>query len=238
MNFKKIGIIGYSGLIGGNFLSQIKNKKIKKFLFNSNNVIDLKLNTYDILFCSALPAEKWLANKFPKKDNKNTNLLIQNLKKVKTKIFILISTIDVNFEHTYGKNRLKLEKFVKKKFRSSIIIRLPGVFGNKLKKNVIFDLLNNHNLNNIYSNDIFQWYDLSNLYRDIEKIIKKKEYNTHEFFSEPIKNEDLIKLFKKKNIFKKRNKPIKYNFKPIKGYFLSKKQVIKNVKKFIYAYKK
>ena len=64
MKFKNISIIGYSGLVGNNFVKQLKNKKLKTDLFNSKNISKLKKNkNYDLTFCAALPAEKWYANK-------------------------------------------------------------------------------------------------------------------------------------------------------------------------------
>ena len=176
MKNKTAAIIGFTGLIGSNLVDQISKTKFNIDYFNSKNIhrINRKIK-YDYIFCAALPAEKWLANKYPKKDITNTKKLIKNLNKINTKIFILISTIDVNFEHTYGKNRLKLEKFISKKFKNKIIIRLPGVFGKGLKKNVIYDLLKKNNLEKIYLNDEFQWYDLSLLYKDILKLINKKK---------------------------------------------------------------
>ena len=83
--------------------------------------------------------------------------MINNLKAAKIKKFILISTIDVynnpskvdentiiNIDklHPYGKNRLYLEKWVKKNYSNYLIVRLPALFGLGLKKNFIYDLIN------------------------------------------------------------------------------------------------
>ena len=87
-------IIGYTGLIGSNLLDQYKKKFSKLDLFNSKNIN--KINNkkeYNIVFCAGLPAAKWVANKAPTKDKKNTQKLIKNLKKINTKIFLLISTM-------------------------------------------------------------------------------------------------------------------------------------------------
>ena len=169
MSNKNIAIIGYSGLIGTNLLNQYKGKYKNIDLFNSKNSNKLKNKKYDLVFCSAMPAEKWFANKYPKKDTLNRDKLIKNLTKLNTNLIVLISTIDVHKNHIYGKNREYLEKFVKNKFHKYLILRLPAVFGKGLKKNIIFDLLNKNQINNIYNNDCFQWYDLSYLKKDIEK---------------------------------------------------------------------
>ena len=227
-------IIGYNGLIGGNLLDQYKKKFNKIDLFNSRNII--KINNkkeYDVVFCAGLPAAKWLANKAPIKDKKNTEKLIRNLKNIKTKKFVLISTIDVHFKHAYGHNRKYLEKFIKKKFRNNYILRLPGVFGKGLKKNVIFDLLNKNAIDQIYLNDKFQWYDLADLLKDISKIFKNNQLGLNELYSVPISNYEIINLFNKIKIDKKRLKPINYSIKPKEGFFRNKKYILSRIKNFI-----
>ncbi|MDF3054482.1 MAG: pyridine nucleotide transhydrogenase, partial [Gammaproteobacteria bacterium] len=47
------------------------------------------------------------------------------------------------------------------------IVRLPGLAGPGLRKNVIFDFLNNNNLHSIESRGIFQFYPMVNLWYDI-----------------------------------------------------------------------
>jgi dTDP-4-dehydrorhamnose reductase len=227
-------IIGYNGLIGGNLLDQYKKKFNKIDLFNSKNII--KINNkkeYDVVFCAGLPATKWLANKAPIKDKKNTEKLIRNLKNIKTKKFVLISTIDVHFKHAYGQNRKYLEKFIKNKFRNNYILRLPGVFGKGLKKNIIFDLLNKNAIDQIYLNDKFQWYDLADLFKDISKIFKNNQLGLNELYSAPISNYEIINLFKEIKIDKKRLKPINYSIKPKEGFCKNKKYILSRIKNFI-----
>ena len=234
MKSNKIALIGYTGLIGSNFFNQIKKKKFKIEKFNSKNISKISsTNKYDFVFCSALPAEKWFANKYPRKDYKNMKNLINKIKKINTKLFILVSTIDVNFRHTYGKNRLEFEKFINKKFKKKIIIRLPGVFGKGLKKNIIFDLINKKNLENIFINDKFQWYDLASISKDTLKLIRDKKTGLFELYSQPIQNSEILKFFPKINIKSKRKKPVLYSFKPKNGYFTDKKIILSRIKKFI-----
>lgn len=235
----KAAIIGYTGLIGSNLLKQYKKKFHTIHLFNSKNINKINKNQiYDVVFCAGLPAIKWKANKAPKRDKNNTQKLIKNLKNLNTKKILLISTIDVNYIHSYGYNRKILEIFVKKKFKNCYILRLPGVFGKGLKKNIIYDLLNKNNLNQIFLNDKFQWYDLEYLKKDISKIFRNKQLGVNELYSIPIKNLEIIKFFDKIKITKKRLNPINYSIKPKHGFYKTKKFILSRIKKFIVAYEK
>ena len=83
---RKIAIIGYTGLIGSTFLRNFsKKKKLKIFKYNSANISNIRGILFDEVYCAGLPAQKWKANKFPKKDTKNTLYLIKNLKKIRCK---------------------------------------------------------------------------------------------------------------------------------------------------------
>jgi nucleoside-diphosphate-sugar epimerase len=73
--------------------------------------------------------------------------------------------------HPYGLHRLRLEEFVASRFPSCTVIRLPGLFGEGLKKNVVYDFLHANNLCAIHSGSVFQFYDLSNIHADCRKIL-------------------------------------------------------------------
>ena len=236
----KVALIGYTGLIGKIILNELKKKKIKIFKFNSKNIKKIKEKRFNEIYCAGLPAEKWKANKFPAKDKRNAFKLINNLKKTYCNKFYLISTIDVHKSNeTYGKNRLMFENYIKLNFSNFLIIRLPGVFGSGLKKNIIFDLLNKKNLEKISSYDYFQWYDLNFLVKDIIRYEKKYGINKIiELYSRPIQNSEIINFFPNLEIRYSGKKKIKYNFKPKIGYYKSKKIILNRIKKFIKNYEK
>jgi nucleoside-diphosphate-sugar epimerase len=111
---------------------------------------------------------------------------MQHLGTIKAKKFILVSTVDVypvpvevdedspiDMEECqpYGKHRLQLEQFIADRF-DSLIVRLPGLFGKGLKKNVIYDFLNDNNLDQVNVNGVFQFYSLEHLTHDIETGLK------------------------------------------------------------------
>jgi len=230
------GLIGHTGFIGSILKSNLKNYK----LFNSKNINSIRKKNFKEIICAGLPASKWKANKNPNKDTVNLNYLMRNLVSIKSDLFILISTIDVhNDRETYGKNRKKLEIFIKKKFSDYLIIRLPAVFGKGIKKNILYDLLNNNQISKINKDDKYQWFDLSFLYKEIQKLKKKKTFNKIvELYSPPISNHEIIKYFPQFKINEKKTKNVNYKVRPKKGFYKDKKFILNRIKLFIKSYEK
>jgi len=172
-------LIGYSGFVGSTLLAQ------QPFgsLYRSNNLGEIHGKIFDRVVCAAAPAQKWLANKDPLSDLRNIETLIEHLQRVTCRQFVLISTVDVFKQaqgvdegseveesglHAYGLHRRWLERFVQAHFPESLIVRLPGLVGPGLRKNVIFDFLNGNNLQAIDSRGVFQFYPMVNLTTDIQ----------------------------------------------------------------------
>ena len=173
-------LIGFSGFVGSTLLKQ------RQFatLYRSTNIHEIENREFDVVVCAGAPAQKWIANRYPVDDRKKIDSLINHLRTVRCKIFILISTVDVFKEpigvdestnvdesglHPYGLHRRLLEKFVEQNFSNHLIVRLPGLVGPGLRKNVIFDLLNGNNLHAIESRGVFQFYPMVNLWFDIQR---------------------------------------------------------------------
>jgi sugar phosphate isomerase/epimerase len=178
----KTAIIGWTGYIGQTIASSISNAD----LYNSKNILDICNKTYDILYFCGMPAEKWRINLNPEEDLLNTTKLIDILKTVTVNTFILISTVDVfdctisqdengicYSNHPYGKHRKIMEDFIINTFHNSFILRLPGLFGKGLKKNIIYDLIHNNQLKKICPNSKFQWYNTENIVKDINLCMEK-----------------------------------------------------------------
>ena len=118
---------------------------------------------------------------------------------------MLISTVDVyrdpvgvdedseiTFDglHAYGVNRYRLESFVRQHHPDALIVRLPGLFGPGLKKNVIYDFLHDNNIDKIHADGVFQYYNLDHLWADISTALDHglKQVN---LTSAPIRTGDL-----------------------------------------------
>lgn len=172
-------LIGFSGFVGTTLLKQ----RHFDSLYRSTNIDEIVGQTFDTVVCAGAPAQKWLANKDPADDLQKIESLIEKLKTVTCRQFILISTVDVfkspvNVDeatpvdteglHAYGLHRYYLEQFVSQHFPDALIVRLPGLVGPGLKKNIIYDFLHNNNVEQIESRGVFQFYPMINLWYDIE----------------------------------------------------------------------
>jgi nucleoside-diphosphate-sugar epimerase len=230
----KCALIGYTGFIGSNLIN-FKKKLIK---YNSKNINKIRNKKFDILICAGTTSKIWLSNKKPLEDKRKIQNLIDNLKTIRVKKFVLISTSEVygrkkiclettkNLQNTntdYGLNRLMLENFVEKKFENNFILRLPIVYGKNFSKNCIYDLINKHEIYKLNSSDLIQIYNVANLKKDINFVIKNK-INKLNISSKPIKLGTLAKKFFKIKLNNKK-KFRKINIKSIygkkDGYFLS-----------------
>lgn len=252
----KTALIGYTGFVGSNL------KKQNNFsdLYNSENINKIIGKEYDLVVCAGVNANKFWANNNAELDKKNIDALINTISKIKVKKFILISTIDIypepinvdeestfdKLNHSYGQNRLYFELWVKNNFINYNIIRLPGLFGPGLKKNIIFDLLNDNCLDSINKKSIFQYYNLNYLWNDICKVIEN-DISVINFATEPVPSEDIITLFfNHKQVGLNESRIAFYDFKTkyykywngFNGYLYSKSMIINDLSNFINEYKK
>lgn len=176
----KSALIGSTGFVGSTLLSQ----REFDFCYHSTDIADIDNKEFDLVICAAAPAKKWYANLHTNDDRACIDSLIDHLKTVRAKKFILISTVDVfkspvNVDENstiilddlnpYGYNRRRLELFVEKYFSSNLIVRLPGLVGSGLKKNIIYDFKNHNEIEKIESDNVFQFYPMKNLLKDINK---------------------------------------------------------------------
>lgn len=176
-------LIGYSGFVGSTLLKQTTFDK----LYRSTNIHEIAGQQFDTVVCAGAPAQKWKANQSPEHDRQTINTLISHLKTIDCDKFILISTVDVfnspiavdensavstDGLHPYGLHRRQLEAFLLDHFKKPTIIRLPGLVGPGLRKNAIFDLLNDNDCSKIDSRAAFQFYPMVNLWSDLQTTLK------------------------------------------------------------------
>ncbi len=149
----KTALIGYTGFVGTNINNQNKFTK----LYNTRNINEIVGEDFGLIVNAGVRAVVWIANQNPEEDLNAIKDLTRHIKKTRTKFIVQISTVDVyptpigqdedseiNMKDLkpYGKNRLWLEQWVESEYPNNhLIIRLPALFGQGLKKNFLYDLI-------------------------------------------------------------------------------------------------
>lgn len=149
-----IALVGYTGFVGSNIYASASHEI--EAVYNSKNITSAYGTCPDLLIYSGLRAEKYLANNAPDRDMQLILQAEENIQKISPKKLVLISTIDVfkipinvdedsvvdiNGLPAYGYNRYQLEVWVRRNYPDALIIRLPGLFGQNIKKNFIYDYI-------------------------------------------------------------------------------------------------
>lgn len=200
-------LVGYTGFVGSHIRENLSPVTTK--YFNSKNISEIRDDEFDTVYCACVPAVKWKANANPGEDSAQIHQLRDILSSVKCRVFFLISTIDVHSQEEldqvednvvsskepYGKNRYDLEVELRKHFDDKlIIVRLPALFGVGLKKNYLYDLMNNNQVDEININSAFQWYSLSWLWEDM-KIALEDGRKVVNLYSESIETAEIVSVF-------------------------------------------
>jgi nucleoside-diphosphate-sugar epimerase len=197
----RTALIGCTGFVGSTLVRQTHFDDT----YNSKNIEDIIGRHYDLVVCAGAPAVKWQANQQPQEDWANLQRLKKALQQVTTSSFVLISTVDVydppinvnegtvivpDNVHPYGKHRFLLEQFVQQQFAQHHIVRLPGLFGQGLKKNFIYDLMHTNCLHLTHCDSVFQFYDLAELWAHLS-LVRKHAIPLINFATEPLSAREL-----------------------------------------------
>jgi len=174
----KVALIGCTGFVGQSIL---RSREISHRI-SRNNIASYAGAHFDLLIIAAGDARKWYANQNPREDAQHIRGLQAAISRVRASRVVQISTVDVldgkagdeqipiipSHCDTYGRNRLELEDFVRKQFVRCSVVRLPGLFGRGLKKNMIFDISQGRALSGFNPKSTFQWFDMNEVNRIID----------------------------------------------------------------------
>lgn len=195
-------LIGHTGFVGGNILRQHGFGA----LFNSRNIADIAGRRFDTLVFAGAQGKKWWANQNPDADWAGIADALDAMAGVQAARVILISTIDVVPQaagadetfgcaslpnHAYGVNRLRLEGALRDRFGAVTVIRLPALTGVDLRKNIIYDLIHDNQIDKIDPASRFQFYDLGRLWDDIGIAIAAGIDLVH-LVTEPVLTGDIV----------------------------------------------
>lgn len=171
-------LVGYTGFVG----SVLDAPGAFTHRYNSRNFSEMEGESFDELVCAGIQAVKWWANRNPEADRAAIAPLIETLSRARIGRFVLVSTVDVYREpfgvdeatpvsrdglHPYGLHRLEVEDWVADRFTDRLILRLPGLYGPGLKKNLVHDILTDAPLSGFDDRAEFQFYGLDRLATDI-----------------------------------------------------------------------
>lgn len=145
-------LVGYTGFVGSNLMKQMQFDRV----FNSKNITEAYGLEPDLLIYSGIRAEKFFADQNPDADLTHIEEAISNIEKINPQKLVLISTVDVyanpinvnedtlikeNMLTPYGRNRRYLENSVMERFPDVLVVRLPALFGDNIKKNFLYDYI-------------------------------------------------------------------------------------------------
>lgn len=220
-------LIGYSGFVGSNLDRQLT----FTHRYNSKNIQDIEGETFDEIVCAGVQAVKWWANSNPEEDWAGIDSLLKMLDTVNADHFTLISTVDVyktpvgvdentsittDGLHPYGLHRWRVEEWIRSRYSNALILRLPGLYGRGLKKNLIYDVLTGGDLSGFDARSRFQFYSLDRLAEDL-KIARTSELTLLNIAVEPVSVADVVRRIKHEPFANKTidNQPLSYDMKTI-----------------------
>lgn len=201
----RTALIGATGFVGSN----LRNQHPFDDFFRRADIHEISRQPYSMAVCAGAPGVKWKANADPDGDRQAIERLTDALRNAHISTLVLISTIDVyphpcgvneaspidpSANHPYGRHRYQLETFVRDTFANHLIVRLPALFGPGIKKNVIFDLMENNQTEKINPLAQFQYYCLDWLWNDLAKALALG-LKTLNLSTTPIRTSEIVSTF-------------------------------------------
>lgn len=244
-------LIGYTGFVGG----AINRARAFDARYRSTDIGTIGGRSFDMVVCAGAPAEKWRANKDPDEDVARLATLKDALARVEARRLVLISTIDVYpvpsgvDERTvidpaagqpYGRHRLGLEEFCRERF-DTVVVRLPGMYGEGLKKNAVFDMLHDRPLDSVPGNARFQFYDVDRVWPDVERVLTAG-IATANITAEPVSMTDVARhVFAREMPFARSESAASYDVRSIHaglagrsdGYWYGAADVLEGLTRFV-----
>jgi nucleoside-diphosphate-sugar epimerase len=241
-------LIGHTGFVGGNLRRQIP----FDVQVNSSNVDELRGRKFHLVVCAGARAEKWKANQDPEADLAGIERLLSVLRDVRADRFVLVSTVDVfekpvgvdesapaDARHPYGRNRRMLEQVCEERFGAQVL-RLPGLFGPGLKKNAIYDLLHENQVEKIHPESTYQFYDVRHLWADAEKAHGAGIRLLH-LATEPVAMGEVARRFFGRELRAPGGTPARYDLRSRHaaawgasgGYLRSREDVLRGIEQFV-----
>ncbi len=160
-----IYIIGGNGFVGSGFARVLKAQGIKHAVITKDNVDSYSGVECDLLINANGNSKKYLSEQDPLLDfNLSVSSVLESLLKFKYKKYIFLSSgdvypnqsnpdltnenqlLDVSKQSRYGLHKFLAEQLVVNYAKNWLIFRMGGFVGEGLKKNAVFDIINNRDV--------------------------------------------------------------------------------------------
>ncbi|MFE6963794.1 NAD-dependent epimerase/dehydratase family protein [Agromyces sp. NPDC057679] len=173
----RTALIGYTGFVGSNLASRHPFDSV----YNSSSIDKIAGESFDLVVTAGNRADSHRINRHGDEDRAEIDALADRLGTAQIGKLVLVSTVCVYpggsspTESTsrsprdltpYGANRLHQEERLAGQ-HDTLILRLPQLYGDGLKKGVIHDLANDYRVEFIRPDGEFQYYDVRRLWNDI-----------------------------------------------------------------------
>jgi len=225
-------LIGHTGLIGTVLAAGVN----ADLTYNSSNIEQINCSEFDTVYCAAPSGNRLLANQQPDWDSKNVQRLINSLRTITAKRFVLIGSVDAVYDpkSVYGSNRLALEHFAQTQFEHYHVIRLCTLIHPNISKNLLFDIKHRQYLDRVNGAVVRQYYPLSRLCADVGTVIAN-DIKAINLVSEPVADREIIQQFCPDIAIT--NTPVKpynlHSLDPFGQYVISRQQVIEYVTEYL-----
>jgi NAD-dependent epimerase/dehydratase family protein len=200
----RTALIGYTGFVGSNLAAAHDFTD----LYNTANIDQIRGRSYDLVVTAASRADSHRINHHGAEDLAEIDAYVALLSTADIAQLVLVSTVCIYpgtaspgahpngpDEETplspagltpYGANRLHMEQVLADRF-PTLALRLPQLYGLGLKKGIVYDLLNDYRVEHIRPDGLFQYYDLSRLWADVQ-VGLQAGLSTLNFATPPITN--------------------------------------------------
>ncbi|GAA1840761.1 NAD-dependent epimerase/dehydratase family protein [Agromyces salentinus] len=173
----RTALIGYTGFVGSNLAS----RHAFDAVYNTSNIHDIEGESFDLVVTAGNRADSHRINREGEADRVEVDALADRLATVKADKVVLVSTVCVYPGGTsptestptsdegltpYGANRLHQERRLTAE-HDTLVLRLPQLYGDGLKKGIVYDLANDYRVEFIRPEAEFQYYDVRRLWNDI-----------------------------------------------------------------------
>lgn len=185
-------------VVGSGFIGSYLQTQISCRAYSRHNIDSMHDVLHDAVIVAAPSSNRLWANSHPQDDLDNCQKLYLDLSRCQYHHMVIISTVDVFVDSSYGKNRKWFEEKLLE-LPNVKVIRLPMICHTSIQKNMLYDIKNECWLDKINIDSEMQYYPLDNLMTDIDMVIDDP-HAWHNLTSRPISNRFLIENYNSKLI--------------------------------------